>query len=53
MRGNLEEDFAAIETGLRDCEQRINNNYDVRGLCASMPERLEKLKASKGDRLKF
>ena len=32
--------------------QRINDTYNVHGLCAEFPQRLEKLVAGKGERLR-
>ena len=48
---DLETNRAAVVAGLRACERHINNNYDVRGLCSSMPERLDELLQAEGDRL--
>ena len=44
---------AAVLQGLAACQRHINAHYDVRGLCASMPRRLEELRQADGDRLHY
>ena len=38
---------------LKQCEARINSNFDVSALCRSFPRRVRELLAAKGDRLKY
>ena len=44
----MERDFVStMDATMKD----VNENYDVDGLCSSLPKRLADLKKSKGDRL--
>eukprot|EP00973_Karenia_brevis_P024110 3327897-Karenia_brevis.AAC.1 len=52
-RGTLDNQQVKLEKLLRDCTAFINANYDVQGLCYSFPQRLEKMVARGGDRLKY
>lgn len=44
---------AAVVAGLNACQRHINKEYDVSGLCSSLPRRITELLAAKGDRLKW
>ena len=37
---------------LQEACRKVNAEYNVEGLCKQLPERLDKLKEKKGDRLK-
>ena len=50
---DLETNLRCLEKGLAECEAHINREYDVAGLCKSMPARLARLRAARGDRLRF
>ncbi|MDP6737393.1 MAG: hypothetical protein QF732_12995 [Nitrospinaceae bacterium] len=49
---DLETNMASMLGGLKACGRHINSKYDVRSLCGSVPDRLEEMKESGGDRLK-
>ena len=48
---DLETNMASVLEGLKACERHMNSNYEVRSLCGSIPDRLEELKETGGDRL--
>ena len=48
---NLQRNYDNFVDALQECEDHINENYDVDGLCRSLPSRLAELKKVKGDRL--
>ena len=50
--GSLDAQEARLRSLLSDCAEHINENYKVDKLCRSFPDRLERLVAKKGDRLK-
>ena len=44
---------AAVVAALAACGRYINQEYDVKELCSSMPRRLDELARAQGDRLKY
>ena len=41
-----------FEQTMKECAKYINKEYDVEGLCRSFPDRIKKLAAGGGERLK-
>lgn len=51
--GSLDDQERKLRKLFLDCEDHINNNHDVTGLCMGFPRRLDKLvNVTKGDRLR-
>ena len=50
-RGSLDDMEKELKRTLADAARYINKTYDVEGLHSSFPERLEKLRKTRGDRL--
>ena len=48
---NPQRNYDNFVDALQECEDHINENYGVDGLCRSLPSRLAELKKVKGDRL--
>ena len=47
------QNYQAFLQCLRDAEAHINRTYDVAGLCASFPARIDDLIKARGDRLRY
>ena len=53
MSGSMDANFRALTDSLKQCQSFINKKHDVDGLCRSFSDRIKKLIAAKGDRLKY
>ena len=51
--GSLDAQQTRLEAMLLECEQHINSNHDVDGLCRQFPRRMEELVDAEGGRLKY
>jgi hypothetical protein len=49
----LEANITMFRAALKDCERHINSQYDVDGLCKSLPRRIGELIDAEGDRLPY
>ena len=50
---NIEKNYQLFLSRLRECEQHINNTYDVDGVCRDVVKRLLELKEKRGARMKW
>ena len=53
MSGSMDANFRALTDSLKQCQSFINKKHDVDGLCRSFSDRIKKVIAAKGDRLKY